>query len=100
MKITRIEKVEVDKKFNSYVCDLCGIEMSDEHVSFRKNYVGRSSCDDEVRIESWTYPNVDDNDTHNDMHVTGLNCCIDCFTKKVKPLIENTFNVKFNVEVT
>jgi len=71
--------------------------MHDQHTTKIKDFL-KITRNEDVRIESWTYPECDDF-SEGDMHVTGLNCCIDCFTNKIKPLIENTFNVKFNVEV-
>ena len=74
MKTTRIEKVEVDKEFHSYTCDLCGAEMHDQH-STRTREWNKVAREEDVRIESWTYPDCDEYD-EGSMYVTGLNCCV------------------------
>ena len=80
----QIKTVEVNK----FKCDLCGIGLESEFTS---------ENNDEVRIHSWTW----EYDEHKkDMFIETLDCCINCFKMKIKPLIEKEFSVKFRKEKT
>ena len=82
----QIKVVEVHK----FECDLCGVELESEFTS---------QNDDEVRIHSWTWQHEEmefhETTPNKELYVEALDCCIDCFNNKVKPLLESHFNVKF-----
>jgi len=95
IKTTKVPVTEM-KEQNEFACDLCGCYMPENRKSTRNSATG--SEEDEVLFEAWTWEdkwNDDYRENKNNMYVDQLDCCIDCFTDKVKPLIEKTFNVKF-----
>ena len=85
----QIEIVEVHK----FECELCGVKLESEFTS--KN-------GDEVRLHSWTWETEEDifdrTPSSREMYMEALDCCINCFNTKVKPLLESHFNVKFRKE--